>query len=58
MSSSKEAAWVINRFAREGFDILGTSDGSALFDFVKEYLCGDDPVNSDGEISSRKVSFL
>ena len=58
MSSSKEAARAINRLTREGFDLLGTSDGSALFDFVEEYLCGDDPVNSDGEISSGKVSFL
>ena len=55
MSSSKEAAWVINHLAREGFDLLGTSDGSTVFE---EYLCGDDPVTSDGEISSGKVSFL
>ena len=57
MSSSKEAARAINRLAGEGFD-LGTSDGSALFDFIEEYLCGDDPVNSDGELSSGKVSFF
>ena len=58
MSSSKEAAQAINRLAREGFDLLGTSDGSALFDFVEEYLCGDDPDNSDDELSSGKVPLL
>ena len=37
----------INRLAREEFDLLGTSDGSALFDFVEEYLCGDDLDNNE-----------
>ena len=58
MSSSKEAARAINRLASEGFDLLGTSDGSALYDFVEEYLCGDDPDNYDDELSSGKVPLL
>ena len=58
MSPFKEAAPAINHLARECFDLLGASDGSALFEFVEEYLCGDDPANSDGELSSGKVSFL
>ena len=40
--SSKEVVQAINRLTREGFDLLGASDGSALFDFV-EHLCRDDP---------------
>ena len=35
--SSKEVARAISRLMQEGFD-LGSSDGSALFDFVEEYL--------------------
>ena len=58
MSSFKEAARAINRLASEGFDLLGTSDGSALYDFVEEYLCGDDSDNYDNELSSGKVPFL
>ena len=54
MSSSKEAARAINRLAREGFDLLGSSDGSALLDFVEEYLCGDDPDGNE-DLSSGKV---
>ena len=33
--SSKETAIAINRLAREGFDLFGSSDGSALLDFVE-----------------------
>ena len=58
ISFSKQAARVINRLAREGFNLLGTADGSALFDFVEEYLCGDDPDNNDDELSSGKVLIL
>ena len=36
--SSKEVARAINRLSREGLDLLGSSDGSALFDFVEEYF--------------------
>ena len=56
MSSSKEAARAINHLACEGFDLdlLGTSDGSALYDFVEEYLCRDDPDNYDDKLSSGK----
>ena len=57
MSSSKEVARAINRFAREGLDLLGSSDGSALFDFVEEYLCGDDPDDNEDDLSSGKVLF-
>ena len=55
--SSKEVARAINRFAREGLDLLGSSDGSALFDFVEEYLCGDNPYDNEDELSSGKVPF-
>ena len=54
---SKEAARAINRLTREGLDLLRSSDGSALFDFVEEYLCGDDPDDNEDELSSGKVPF-
>ena len=57
MSSSKETARTINRLARKGFDLLGTSDGSALLDFVEEYRCGDDPDDYEDDLSSGKASF-
>ena len=56
MPSSKEVARAINRFAREGLGLLRSSDGSAVFDFVEEYLCGDDPDNED-DLSSDEVPF-
>jgi hypothetical protein len=57
MSSSKEVARAINRLAREGLDLLGSSDGSALFDFVEEYLCGETPDDNEDDLSSGKVLF-
>ena len=57
MSSSKEAARAINRLTREGFDLLGALDGSALFHFVEEYLCGDDPDDYEDDLSSGKAPF-
>ena len=52
MLSSKEVARAINRFAREGLDLLGDSNSSALLNFVEEYLCEDD---DDDDLSSGKV---
>ena len=57
MSSFKEAVRAINRLAREGFDLLGTLDSSALFDFVEEYLCVDNPDDYEDDLSSCKVLF-
>ena len=54
--SSKEVAQAINHLVWEGLD-LGSSDGSALFDYVKEHLCGDDPNDNEDELSSAKVPF-
>lgn len=53
--SSKEVARAINRLVREGLDLLGSSDGSALFDFVEEYL-NPRRYNED-DLSSGKVPF-
>ena len=53
MSSSKVVR-AINRLAREGLDLLGTS---ALLNFVEEYLCGDDPDN-DEALSSGKYRVI
>ena len=55
--SSKEVARAINRLAREGLDLLRSLDGSALFDFVEEYLCGDDPDDNEDDLSSGNVPF-
>ena len=57
MSSSKEVARAINCFARECLDLLGSSDGSTLFGFVEEYLCGDDPDDNEDDLFSGKVLF-
>ena len=57
MSSSKEAARAINRLTRKGLDLLRSSDGSFLFDFVEEYLRGDDPDDNEDELSSYMVPF-
>ena len=47
MSTSQDAARAINRFASEGYDLLGTSDGPALQNFLEDYFCGNDPANGD-----------
>ena len=49
MLSSKEVTQAINRLAREGLQLLGNSNSSALLDFVEEYLCGDDPDDDDDD---------
>ena len=56
MSSSKEVAQAINRLTREGLD-LGSSDDSALLEFVEEYLCGDDHDDNEDDPSSGNVLF-
>ena len=33
------------RSARDGLALLGTSDGSALTDFLHEFFAGEDPGN-------------
>ena len=50
--SSKIVAQAIDRLTQEGLHLLGSSDDSALFDFVEEYLCGDDPDDNEDEHSS------
>ena len=44
-----------NRFAceGEGYNLLGSSDGPALLDFLEEFFCGDDTDDDDG-VSSGK----
>ena len=49
MSNARDAARALNSFFREGQDLFGSCDGPALSDFVQEFFCGDDPVDSDGE---------
>ena len=41
----------------EGFDLVGSSDDSALLDFVEECLCGDDPHDNEDDLFSGKVPF-
>ena len=53
--SSKEV--VINHLAREGLDLVGSSDGYALLDFVDEYLCGNDSDDNEDDLSSGEVPF-
>ena len=47
----KDAARAINRFASEGYDLLGTSDGPALQNFLEDYFCGDDDDLLSGTVS-------
>ena len=47
-----------DRFAREGYDLLGSSDGPALLDFLEEFFCGDDPDNDDGVSSGKGILLL
>ena len=45
MSKDREAARALNSLARDGLALLGTSDSSALTDFLHEFFAGDDPGN-------------
>lgn len=49
MSNAREAARALNNLFREGHDLFGNSDGPALSNFVQEFFCGDDPIDSDGK---------
>ena len=50
MSNDKEAARFLNSFARENRALLGSCDDPALAEFISDYFCGDDPIDSDGEL--------
>ena len=47
MSNDREVARALNNLVRESRALFGGSDSHALSEFVTEYLCGDDPVDSD-----------
>ena len=49
MSNARDATRALNSLFQEGCDLYGSSDGPALSDFVQEFFCGDDPIDSDGE---------
>ena len=51
MSRDKEAARALNSLARDGVTLLGTSDGSALTDFLHEFFAGEDPGNESPGLS-------
>ena len=54
MSKRNRAASTVNRLVKDGYDLLGSSDGPALMNFLEDYFCGDDPDDYDD--SSGKVS--
>ena len=56
--SSKEVAQAINRLTRDSIDLLGNSDGSALLDFIEEYLYWEDPDDNEDNFSSGNVPLL
>lgn len=57
MSKDKEAARFLNSFARESRALLGGCDGPALSEFISDYFCGDDPIDSDGELRIYNVDY-
>ena len=59
MSRDREAARALNSLARDGLALLGTSDGSALTDFLHEFFAGEDPGNeSPGMIRLKPLTTL
>ena len=49
MSNDREVARSLNALVRESRALFGDCDSHALTEFVTEYLCGDDPIDSDGK---------
>ena len=49
MSNDREVARALNNLVRESRTLFGSCDSHALSEFVSEYLCGDDPIDSDGK---------
>ena len=45
----RQVARALNNLVGEGRALFGSSDSHALSEFVAEYLCGDDPLDSDGQ---------
>ena len=51
MSNDREVARALNSLVREGRALFGSCDSHTLSDFVTEYLCGDNPIDSDGKLN-------
>ena len=49
MSSDREVAHSLNALVREIRALFGNCDSHTLTEFVTEYLCRDDPIDSDGK---------
>ena len=49
MSNARDTARALNALFREGHDLFGDFDGHALSNFVQDFFCGDDPVDSDSK---------
>ena len=45
ISRGREAAHTLNSLARDSLALFGTSDGSALTDFLHEFFAGEEPGN-------------
>ena len=58
MSKDTEAVQAINRLAKDGFDLLGSTDGPALMGFLEDYFCGEeDPGNQSPGKHKSSVHF-
>ena len=49
-SNDKVVARAIKSLVREDRTLFESSDSHALSEFIAEYLCVDDPADSDGEL--------
>ena len=58
MSNARDATRALNTLFREGHDLFGDCNGPALSDFVHEFFCGDDPVDSDGKWNVLNLTVL
>ena len=58
MSNARDATRALNTLFREGHDIFGGCDGSALLDFVHKFFYGDNPVDSDGKWNVINLAIL
>ena len=47
MSNIREVARYLNALVRESRVLFGNYDSHALTEFITEYLCGDNPIDSD-----------
>lgn len=48
VSRAEQAAKALNFLAKDGYNLLGATDGTALNSFLEDYFCGEEAEEETG----------